>query len=107
VTGASAYQVFACPVYKLPDMTLLKKVSVPEADNQHVVNDVSITNDGQWLIAVGMLSFVGIRGRIHLTMVPAGDDNDVWIFDTSDGNYTYKHSISWYVSYCQWIASSE
>jgi len=40
-------------VYRLPDMSLLKSLAVPNTQRSCFVNDVAISNDSKWLVAVG------------------------------------------------------
>lgn len=56
--------IFATPVYRLPDMELIKKFAVPNEESALFVNDVAISEDGKWLVAVG-------------------DARDIWIYDVS------------------------
>jgi hypothetical protein len=43
-------------VYRLPDMELIRKLAVTDGENTFFINDVAISDDLKWLVAVGTRS---------------------------------------------------
>lgn len=71
-------------VYKLPDMKQLQLLAVPNEMRSSFVNDVAISDDCKWLIAVGTTTiYAFIAGYVLKHHDVAGDAREIWIYDIS------------------------